>query len=109
MIIGVLKEPTFETRVSLLAESVASLTKKNIQVWVETGAGDKATCSISEYEKAGAKITSAADIVAQADIILGIHPPEAPVLQGRKNAVYIGVYQPLLNTNLVQSFADNQH
>ncbi|HYE56828.1 MAG TPA: NAD(P) transhydrogenase subunit alpha, partial [Chitinophagaceae bacterium] len=96
-------------RVSLLAESVASLTKKNIQVWVESGAGDNAACGMSEYEKAGAKISSAADIIAQADIILGIHPPEASVLQSRKNAVFIGVYQPLYNKDLVQSFASNQH
>jgi alanine dehydrogenase len=30
MIIGVLKEPNFETRVSILAESVAALIKKGI-------------------------------------------------------------------------------
>jgi H+-translocating NAD(P) transhydrogenase subunit alpha len=59
MIIGVLKEPTFETRVSLLAESVAALTKKNIEVWVETGAGDNAVCSLADYEKAGAKVVPA--------------------------------------------------
>lgn len=109
MIIGVLKEPTFETRVSLLAESVATLTKKNIQVWVETGAGDNAICSMADYEKAGAKVTSAADIIAQADIILTIHPPDASVLGNRKSAVFIGVYQPLYNQKLVEDFVRNQH
>ena len=109
MIIGVLKEPTFETRVSLLAESVAALTKKNIQVWVETGAGDNAISSIADYEKAGAKITSAADIIAQADIILCIQPPHASVLANRKSAIFIGVYQPLYNPQLVEDLAHNQH
>ena len=33
MTIGVLKEPAFETRVSLLAEAVTALTKKNITVF----------------------------------------------------------------------------
>jgi H+-translocating NAD(P) transhydrogenase subunit alpha len=109
MIVGVLKEPTFENRVSLIAESVAALTKKNIQVWVETGAGDSAICSISDYEKAGAKVTSAAAIIAQADVILSINAPETSLLESRKSAVFIGVYQPLYNSQLVQDFAKNRH
>ncbi len=109
MIIGVLKEPGFETRVSLLAESVATLTKKNIQVWVETGAGDHALSSVSDYEKAGAKVTSAADIIAQAHIILSIHPPDASVLDTRKSGIFIGIYQPLYNPQVVESFVKNKH
>src|SRR5215213_6600212 len=109
MIIGVLKEPTFETRVSLLAESVAALTKKKIEVWVETGAGDNASCGLSEYEKAGAKIVAATGIAAQADVILSIHPPDTSFLNARKSAIFIGVYQPLYNPQLVQEFVNNQH
>ncbi|HEY0676914.1 MAG TPA: Re/Si-specific NAD(P)(+) transhydrogenase subunit alpha [Chitinophagaceae bacterium] len=109
MIIGVLKEPTFETRVSLIAESVAALTKKNIQVWVETGAGDQAICGISDYEKAGAKITSSVDIMAQADIILCINPPDPSLLNSRRSAIFIGVYQPLYNAKLVEDFKNNGH
>jgi len=41
MTIGVLKEPGYETRVSLPAEAVAILTKKGITVLVENGAGVK--------------------------------------------------------------------
>ncbi|HQX98067.1 MAG TPA: NAD(P)(+) transhydrogenase (Re/Si-specific) subunit alpha, partial [Chitinophagaceae bacterium] len=40
MTIGVLKEPSHETRVSLLPEAVATLTKKGIEVWIEDGAGE---------------------------------------------------------------------
>ena len=52
MTIGVLKEPAHETRVSLLAEAIATLTKKGITVMVESGAGEKAFCSNTDYEKA---------------------------------------------------------
>ncbi len=38
MTIGVLKEPSPETRVSLLAEAVATLTREGITVLVESGA-----------------------------------------------------------------------
>lgn len=109
MIIGVLKEPTFETRVSLLAESVAALTKKNIEVWVETGAGDTAACGLAAYEQAGAKIVSGEAIIAQADVVLCIQPPSAGLLAARQPGIFIGVYQPLYNLPLVQEFAQHRH
>ncbi len=106
MVIGVLKEQGFETRVSLLAETVNSLTKKNIQVLVEAGAGLNAFCPDEEYEKAGAQITHSADLIAKSDIILSIHPPEAAIINQRSSGIFIGVYQPLYNTDLVKSFLE---
>jgi len=103
MTIGLLKEPSPETRVSLLADAVATLTKKGIVVFVESGAGTAAFCSDAEYEKAGAKITEAGAIAASADIILSIHPP-AIALAGR-SVILVGVYQPLFNTELMKQWA----
>jgi NAD(P) transhydrogenase subunit alpha len=51
MIVGILKEPSFETRVSLLPEAVAQLTKKGISVLVERGAGEKASALDADFEK----------------------------------------------------------
>ncbi|MEY4727546.1 MAG: hypothetical protein RLZZ390_70 [Bacteroidota bacterium] len=79
MIIGVLKELAPETRVSLIADGVAQLTKKKITVWVETGAGEQAYCTDADYSKAGAEIKSAAEIANGADIVLSIHPPNRSV------------------------------
>ena len=73
MIIGVLKEPNFETRVSILAESVAALIKKGNSVIVESDAGKKAFNSNQEYEKAGAEIKSRTEVLAQAEILLSIN------------------------------------
>ena len=75
MIIGVLQEPAFETRVSLLPEAVAALTKKGITVFIETGAGIKASASDEDYQKAGAQIKSPAEIITDAAIILSIQQP----------------------------------
>ena len=75
MTIGILKEPGHETRVSLLAEAVSTLTKKNITVFVEDNAGTKAFCSNADYEKAGAQVKSRSEVLAAADILLSIHPP----------------------------------
>jgi len=108
MTIGVLKEPGFETRVSLIAETIAPLIKKGIQVLVETDAGDKCSCANADYEKAGAKITAAADILSQADIILRIQSPDSSQIAASSSSgrspIFIGVYQPLYNTDLVKEF-----
>ena len=77
MILGLLKEPPFETRVSLLPEGVAALTQKGIRVLVESGAGIASSATDADYEKASAAITSSDEVVASSDVILSIYPPEA--------------------------------
>jgi NAD(P) transhydrogenase subunit alpha len=110
MTIGLLKEPHYETRVSLLAEAVATLTKKGITVLVENGAGEKAFCSNADYEKAGARIANATEIVSLADIILAIHQPDSQLLadsfgQISNSKILIGVYQPLFNEDKMKEWA----
>ena len=104
MIIGVLKESVPETRVSLLAESVAQLIKKGIAVWVESGAGEKAFCNNSDYQHAGALIKSADDILTGANIILSIQPPAKSPAQG---TILIGVYQALFDRSFVDTWIAN--
>ncbi len=106
MTIGVLKEPAHETRVSLLAESVSALTKKGITVLVEAGAGAKAFCNDADYEKAGAKISNATEIVSASDVILSIHAPATVVPSGK---TLIGVFQPLYNPATVKLFAERNN
>ncbi len=95
MVLAVLKEPGFETRVSLLAEAIGGLIKKGISVLVEQGAGEAAFCSDADYAKAGARIVSMNDIIGEAEIVLSIHPPQNETLLQKKGLVLIGVYQPL--------------
>lgn len=104
MIVGVLKEPSAESRVSLLPEAVATLTKKGIEVWVESGAGTLAFALDSDYEKAGAKIAGRQNLLQAGDLLLSIHPPaEATSLPGSK--ILIGVYQVLYNASLIAQWA----
>ena len=105
MTIGVLKEPSPETRVSLLAEAVSTLTKKGITVIVESGAGEKASCSNADYEKAGAQIKSRNEVAESSDIILSIHQPGQLIIGNWQSKIFIGVYQPLFNTDLVKEWA----
>lgn len=108
MIIGVLKEQHPETRVSLVPEVVAALVKMNVQVSVESGAGDAAYHSDKAYTDAGAVIKSREAIAAEADIVLTIHSANVPV-SAKSNAVVMGVYQPLFDFKTMQDFAAKGH
>jgi NAD(P) transhydrogenase subunit alpha len=105
MTIGILKEPAHETRVSLLAEAVATLTKKNITVFIETDAGAKAFCSNADYEKAGAQIKNRAEVLASSNIVLSIHLPETTDTSHLASHILIGVYQPLFNADTMKQWA----
>jgi NAD(P) transhydrogenase subunit alpha len=106
MIVGVLKEPLSETRVSLLPEAVATLTKKAITVFVESEAGIKSSAANADYEKAGATILSRNEVVAQSEVLLSIQPPN-PELQTSNSKLLIGVYQVLYNSQLVHQWAQS--
>jgi len=104
MTIGVLKEASPETRVSLLAEAVSALTKKSINIIVENGAGERAACSNADYEKAGAQIKSRSEVITNSDIILVIHRPDTEAEQLRSK-ILLGVYQPLYNADMMKDWA----
>jgi NAD(P) transhydrogenase subunit alpha len=102
MIIGILKEPLFESRVSMLAGEVAALTKTGVTVWVEPEAGLKAFCIDEDYTKSGALMKSRADIFDGADVLLSIHYNTGPVSVTDKT--FIGVYQPLYHLDQVEDW-----
>jgi H+-translocating NAD(P) transhydrogenase subunit alpha len=104
MTIGVLQEPSFETRVSLLPEAVAALIKKGLTVMIAAGAGTKASAGDDDYTKAGAQVKSTEDIIAAADIILSIQQPDA-ALQIPRSKVLIGIYQPLFHLQQMKQWA----
>jgi H+-translocating NAD(P) transhydrogenase subunit alpha len=105
MTIGLLKEPAHETRVSLLAEAVATLTKKGVTVIVENGAGDKAFCSDADYEKAGAQIKNRSEVLASSNIVLAIHTLDTPEVVHLTSDILIGIYHPLFNIDLMKQWA----
>lgn len=105
MIVGILSEPQGEARVSLLPEAVAQLQKKQIEVLIESGAGDRSSAPDSEYTKAGAKLASRTDVIQQAEVILTIHQPVADEIAGLSGKTLIGIFQPLFHTALMQRWA----
>ncbi|MDX9741315.1 MAG: Re/Si-specific NAD(P)(+) transhydrogenase subunit alpha [Gammaproteobacteria bacterium] len=75
--IGVSKERMAgERRVALVPEVVARLSKQGWEVLVERGAGELSYFPDSAYAEAGAQLADA-DGVSQAEVIVGVQPPEA--------------------------------
>lgn len=105
MTIGVLREPAFETRVSLLPEAAATLTKKGITVLIEQGAGESAFSYDDDYVKAGAQIQNVEEVLKSSDILLRIHSPEGSYIEQLSSKIFIGVYQPLFSSSDMQYFA----
>ncbi|RYZ24176.1 MAG: NAD(P) transhydrogenase subunit alpha [Chitinophagaceae bacterium] len=103
MTIGVLKEAAPETRVSLLPEAVAALTKKGHTVLVEAGAGATAYAADADYTAAGARITTGDEIATAAEIILSIHRPARTLAAGK---VLIGVYGLLADPGTARAWSD---
>jgi H+-translocating NAD(P) transhydrogenase subunit alpha len=96
MTIGILKEPAFERRVAILPEIVGEYTKRGIQVLVEKNAGQGAYRSDKDYDNAGATITDRKSVFQNAQIIIGIHPPDVSEWDDiPTGAVVVFVFNPL--------------
>ena len=105
MIIGVLKESSPETRVSLLPEHIAVLKKGNVQVITETNAGTSAFAADAKYIEAGATIDSRENILQKADVILSINVLSAADIAACKAKVLLGFYQALYNADMIKDWA----
>jgi len=107
MIIGVLKEPSPETRVSLLPEHIAILKKWNVEVCIENGAGVTAFANDEKYTEVGARLMPRDEVINAAKIILSLNNPGADTLSALKpGTVLLGVYQPLFNPELMKELAE---
>ena len=74
--IGIPKETELqEQRVALVPESIGFLVANGHRVVVESGAGQKANFSDSDYSESGAEIVHDTKEVYKADIILKVSPP----------------------------------
>lgn len=103
MILGILKENSGDKRVSLLPEQAAVLVAKQVNVLVETGAGDAAYAADSTYTDKNVSVKDRTSVLSTADLVLSINPLSASEMgQLKPGAVVLGTFQPLFNTDLVK-------
>ncbi|HEV8080902.1 MAG TPA: NAD(P)(+) transhydrogenase (Re/Si-specific) subunit alpha, partial [Chitinophagaceae bacterium] len=106
MIIGVLKEPLPETRISLLPEHLATLKNWNVDIVVETDAGITAFATDEKYIDAGARVVTREEVLQTSDVILAINIfPEAKT-STLNSKVLLGNYQALFNAPIIKNWSD---
>jgi H+-translocating NAD(P) transhydrogenase subunit alpha len=109
MKIGILKEADFENRVSLLPEAVKTLINLKCEVLVEKDAGLNAFAGNKEFEDAGAKILDGKKVVAEADLLLRINPPDKELQKMlKKDQVVISVFNPLAEKSEVDHYLKSE-
>ncbi len=104
-----------ERRVSLIPDIVPKLVKQGLEIYVESGAGDKAYFTNADYEAAGAKIISdVATLWSEADILLKVSPPQdredglSEIDLLKPGSVLISFLNPLGNPVIAQKLANRQ-
>src|SRR5919198_6018597 len=107
MLIGVPKETAEgERRVALVPDVVRSLTAKELEVGVESGAGDGAGHPDPEYSDAGASVGSG-DEAWGADVVVKVAVPTLEEIgRLRSGQVLIGHLAPLTSGETTKSLAD---
>lgn len=108
MTIAVLRETApNETRVALVPETVARLTKAGTTVKIERGAGERAAFPDALYTQAGATVGDRAGVLADADLVVTVGRPDDGVLSAMpKDATLLGLLAPLGDPQYVKRLAD---
>ena len=107
MKIAILKESARgETRCAAIPETVKKFTALGAEVAVESGTGDKALISDADFEAAGAKIGSRAEVLKGAGAILCVTGPDTAELAGaEKAALLIGGLDPAGRRDAIEGYA----
>ena len=107
MKVGVLKETTpGDRRVALVPEMVGRLQGAGLDVLVQSGAGDGAWFADSAYAEAGAAIVSRDELLAEADVVVGIGRPEETVTGAlRGGQALVGLLNPLVDPAFAAAMA----
>ncbi len=104
MILGILKEPASENRVSVTPDTAAAFLKLGIaEILLEKGAGTRAGLTDEAYTQQGVKLVSEDEVLQKANIVTRIHPLEAE--QTKKltaGQLVIGQFNPMTNKEVVQ-------
>ncbi|BCL37624.1 Re/Si-specific NAD(P)(+) transhydrogenase subunit alpha [Nostoc sp. MS1] len=104
-----------ERRVALNPDTVARLVKQGLEVWVETGAGERSFFDDAAYAAAGAVIIGDPDkLWGETDVLLKVSPPQeredgrSEIELLREGAVLISFLNPLGNPTVAQQLAHRQ-
>ncbi len=107
MKVAVIKEAApWERRVALVPEGVAKLCGAGLEVLAEAGAGHRSWLADEAYAEAGATVLARDELLAAADVLLMVGPPDARVTAAlRAGQLVLGLLAPLTSPDLVATAA----
>lgn len=99
-----------EARVALVPEGAQKLTGMGAEVWVESGAGERAGHTDDAYTKAGANVTAdSTSLYKDADVVLRVQAPLANELDFLPaNSLLVGFLAPLTSPDLLAALAQRR-
>jgi proton-translocating NAD(P)+ transhydrogenase subunit alpha len=105
--VAVIKEAApWERRVALVPEGVAKLCGAGLEVLAEAGAGHRSWLADEAYAEAGATVLARDELLAAADVLLMVGPPDARVTAAlRAGQLVLGLLAPLTSPDLVATAA----
>ena len=105
--IAVLKETAAgETRVALTPETAKKFIALGATVAVEAAAGMSASITDAAYAEAGAEVGPAAQVIKDADIVLGVQAPDPAALAGVAPGAWVAaVFDPIARADRVAAYA----
>ena len=107
MRIAVLRETASgETRVALTPETARKFIALGAVVAVESGAGLAASIPDAAYVDAGAEVGPAAQVVKNADIVMGVQAPDIAALAGANQGAWVAAtFDPFARKDRVDAYA----
>ncbi|MDG6099909.1 NAD(P) transhydrogenase subunit alpha [Alteromonas sp. ZYF713] len=97
-----------EKRCAVSSQTIAKLVRKNIEVYVEEGAGLLSHYTDEDFEKSGASVVAdVTDVAKQVDVIACVNPPRESIIQALSaGTIVIGHLDPFFNKALVTKLAN---
>jgi NAD(P) transhydrogenase subunit alpha len=107
MLIGVVAETDpLETRVAASAETVKKFVALGAEFTVQHGAGLDAGVTDADYEGAGARMASAAEVLSGADVLLKVRRPSGMELgQIKRGAIVVAIMDPYGHIPAIEAMA----
>ena len=94
MKLGILKEQA-DPRVPLVPVTVSKMKPLGLEILIEKGAGELAFFKDSDYESAGVKVVTRAEVLKQSDLLLSISPlPEEEWASLKEDVTLISQFAP---------------
>ncbi len=97
-----------ESRVAISQELISKYKKLDIEILIESKAGEKSSISDEDFKKAGAEVVSDVEsVLSKADIIISVQRTDIDLSKVKKGVVFIASLNPFFQKDKIAEFAKN--